>query len=289
MICGIIDKLATLGCDLRKELGPTRRVIIRVSTYVLPRIIFFCWGFYWIEKKSHRITDLDPTYPKDKPALKVAPMIVSNHISFLDIFYYLTSRHCPGFLSKASIAKVPFVGTIARARQGIFVNRTDRKEKDVVLEDIKLRVENIQAGKSYPPILIYPEGTTSNGESIISFKKGAFFSLAPMRIMCLEYPKETFSPAYDNLEFVVIFLGLLSQFYNRIRVHDCGIYDPSHLNLKEESDWVIYSDKVRAIMSKCVGLPTYEIGYQEKMEYYKYTSELKKQLRGGRKDAKKTE
>lgn len=289
LMAGICNTIIVFGADLNKELSPVRRTLVRVNSYLFPRLIFWCWGFYWIEKKYHRIADLDPTYPKDQknPSIK-APVIVSNHISFIDIVYYLTSRYCPGFLSKAGVAKVPIVGKIAKARQSLFVERADRTQKDAILDDLKRRVEDIAAGKPYPPILIYPEGTTADGKNIITFKKGAFCTFAPVRIMVLQYPKETFSPAYDNLDFHVIFLGMLSQFYNRIIVNDCGIYDPSHLNLKEESDWVRYAEKVRAIMCKCIGATPYDIGFQEKNEYYGYSAKFRKQLREAAKQ-KKTE
>lgn len=37
------------------------------------------------------------------------------------------------------------------------------------------------AGKSKVPFLIYPEGSTSNGKYLMSFRKGAFASLLPVQ------------------------------------------------------------------------------------------------------------
>lgn len=36
-------------------------------------------------------------------------------------------------------------------------------------------------GKTKAPFMIYPEGSTCNGEWLMSFKKGAFFSLLPIQ------------------------------------------------------------------------------------------------------------
>lgn len=37
------------------------------------------------------------------------------------------------------------------------------------------------------PLIIFPEGTTSNGNSLLKFKVGAFNDLAPLTIVGLKY------------------------------------------------------------------------------------------------------
>jgi len=37
------------------------------------------------------------------------------------------------------------------------------------------------------PLMIYPEGTVSNGRSILEFKNGAFESLCPITVYSLRY------------------------------------------------------------------------------------------------------
>jgi lysophosphatidylcholine acyltransferase/lyso-PAF acetyltransferase len=43
-----------------------------------------------------------------------------------------------------------------------------------------------EQGKT-PPILIYPEGATTNGEALVYFNKGAFASLRPVQPIVLKY------------------------------------------------------------------------------------------------------
>jgi lysophosphatidylcholine acyltransferase/lyso-PAF acetyltransferase len=45
------------------------------------------------------------------------------------------------------------------------------------LNKIIERSKLIKDGKVFPPVMIFPEGTTTNGKYLISFKKGAFESL----------------------------------------------------------------------------------------------------------------
>ena len=55
------------------------------------------------------------------------------------------------------------------------------------MDAIVERCVNILQGKHFPSLLIFPEGTTSNGTHLINFKKGAFAPMAPVKIFCLKY------------------------------------------------------------------------------------------------------
>eukprot|EP00331_Platyophrya_macrostoma_P032511 CAMPEP_0176458272 /NCGR_PEP_ID=MMETSP0127-20121128/32489_1 /TAXON_ID=938130 /ORGANISM="Platyophrya macrostoma, Strain WH" /LENGTH=257 /DNA_ID=CAMNT_0017848799 /DNA_START=25 /DNA_END=794 /DNA_ORIENTATION=+ len=176
VVCGILCGVLTIGQDLKKEIPAWRKFLIRGVTQSLPRLMLYLFGIYRIERKYHKITDYDPTYPKEfldrKPPTTV-PIAVSNHISFLDIFYFMICRHYPCFLAMKEVASWPIVGWIATVRQAVFVNREDRTAKDAVIEVIKTRVRDIQSGRKFPPMIIFPEGTTSNGQAVMVFKKGA--------------------------------------------------------------------------------------------------------------------
>ena len=36
-----------------------------------------------------------------------------------------------------------------------------------------------------PPLMLFPEGGVSNGASLLTFKRGAFFTHTPVKIYCL--------------------------------------------------------------------------------------------------------
>jgi len=44
------------------------------------------------------------------------------------------------------------------------------------MEKIQQRVNDYNEGKNVNPLLIFPEGTTSNGRGLLKFKIGAFAS-----------------------------------------------------------------------------------------------------------------
>jgi len=51
------------------------------------------------------------TVKKDKD---LYPIVISNHYTWMDIFYFVGSIHCPCFLSKASVAKLPLYGNFIK-------------------------------------------------------------------------------------------------------------------------------------------------------------------------------
>ena len=74
------------------------------------------------------------------------------------------------------------------------------------MELIKQRCDFIMEGKKFPSILIYPEGTTTNGKYIISFKRGAFAHMFPVKIFCLKYDARNFHPAVEPLNPLLHFI-----------------------------------------------------------------------------------
>ena len=88
-----------------------------------------------------------------------------------DVLWAL-SYCAPAFVAKGSMAKTPLIGHLARCLGCIFVYRTRGEKGASVTADIVRRV-NRPPKKTDPPILIFPEGTTTSGvDSLLTFKVG---------------------------------------------------------------------------------------------------------------------
>jgi len=71
---------------------------------------------------------------------------------------------------------------------------------------IKQRCDQIMKGKRLPSVMIFPEGTTTNGKYLISFKKGAFMNMFPIKIFCIKYDVRNFNTALDTIDKLYHFI-----------------------------------------------------------------------------------
>jgi 1-acyl-sn-glycerol-3-phosphate acyltransferase len=89
-------------------------------------------------------------------------MIVSNHLSYLDILAYSACQPCV-FVSKADVQSWPIFGTYARWAGSVFVCRHDRN--DAARANLTV-TETLRSGV---PVVLFPEGTTTDGRQVLRF------------------------------------------------------------------------------------------------------------------------
>jgi hypothetical protein len=66
---------------------------------------------------------------------------------------------------------------------------------------------------------VFPEGLTTNGTGIMSFKKGALLSERSLKPVCLVYDQEgPFSSAYDLLSLGILIILNLCKFGMKVKV-----------------------------------------------------------------------
>ena len=99
-------------------------------------------------------------------------LIVSNHVSWLDIMV-LSSVAPLSFVAKREVAGWPFFGTLARLQRTVFVDRDRRHATGNSRDEMK---ERLQAGDI---LVLFPEGTSSDGRHVLPFKS-SFFGAADM-------------------------------------------------------------------------------------------------------------
>jgi 1-acyl-sn-glycerol-3-phosphate acyltransferase len=96
--------------------------------------------------------------PSNEPALWVC-----NHISWLDILL-LAGNHTVDFIAKSDVGKWPFIGHLVRKSGTLLINRDNKFQ---AYRSLPLIQQRISKG---PPVIIFPEGTTTVGTTTLPFK-----------------------------------------------------------------------------------------------------------------------
>ena len=94
-------------------------------------------------------------------------LVVSNHLSYLDIVIISSVMPC-FFVSKAEIKRWPYFGEAARSGGTIFIDRKSRASTAEVAAQIGERL------KLAIPVLLFPEGTSSDGAQVLRFHSSLF-------------------------------------------------------------------------------------------------------------------
>ncbi len=111
-------------------------------------------------------------------------VVVSNHLSYLDVAIFSAVMKSY-FVAKAEISKWPYFGEAARSGGTIFIDRSSVESAEEVAAEIANRL-------SLPvPILFFPEGTSSDGTSVLPFHSRLFepaaVGLAPVTAASIRY------------------------------------------------------------------------------------------------------
>jgi len=94
-------------------------------------------------------------------------LIVSNHLSYLDIVIYAATVPC-FMVSKAELAGWPVFGFMSRASGTLYVDRSSRLSAIQVTEQVAERI------KGPLPVLFFPEGTSTDGSGLLRFHSRLF-------------------------------------------------------------------------------------------------------------------
>jgi 1-acyl-sn-glycerol-3-phosphate acyltransferase len=99
-------------------------------------------------------------------------LYVCNHVSYLDI-EVLGGRIPGSFVAKAEVATWPFFSTLAKAQRTIFVDRRSAKTNNS-------RDEMLRRLNTGDNLMLFPEGTSSDGTRVLPFRS-ALFAVAQLR------------------------------------------------------------------------------------------------------------
>ena len=149
-----------------------------------------------------------------EPQVEGPLLVVSNHISWLDILVLLAVQPV-NFISRVENAKWPVLGYLIRGSGTIFVARESKRDTARVVAQIAQYLE-AQRGM----VAFFPEGRTSAGTGVAHFHgnmlQAAIDSAVPVQALALDYrlatPEQARSSAvsYADINFVQSVLNTLA-------------------------------------------------------------------------------
>ncbi|KAJ0111334.1 hypothetical protein Patl1_00326 [Pistacia atlantica] len=209
----LATKLALEGWKDKQNPMPLWRSRLMWVTRICARFILFSFGYHWIRRKG-------------KPASReIAPIIVSNHVSYIEPIFYFYEL-CPTIVASESHDSIPFVGTIIRAMQVIYVNRFSQSSRKNAVNEIKRKA----SCDRFPRVLLFPEGTTTNGKALISFQLGAFIPGFPIQPVVVRYPHIHFDQSWGDISLAKLMFRMFTQFHNFMEIEYLPVVHPNENN-----------------------------------------------------------
>ncbi|XP_073123070.1 lysophospholipid acyltransferase LPEAT2-like [Henckelia pumila] len=213
----VATRLALQGWKDKQNPMPKWRCRLMWVTRFSARAILFSFGYHWIKRRG-------------KPAPReIAPIVVSNHVSYIDPIFFFYELF-PTIVSSESHDSMPFVGTIIRAMQVIYVDRFSRSSRKLAVNEIKRKASS----NRFPRLLLFPEGTTTSGRALISFQLGAFIPGFTVQPVVVRYPHVHFDQSWGNITLAKLMFRMFTQFHNFMEVEYLPLVSPLE-NRKENA------------------------------------------------------
>ncbi len=156
-----------------------------------------------------------------------ATLYVMNHISWFDI-PLLASQKPLHFLSKAEVRQWPLIGWLSARAGTLFIQRGASGAAEQSMLEI---IECLQSGGS---VVIFPEGTTTDGSRVRNFHgrllQAAIDAKVKIQPIALRYPYlggiNPYVPYIDDMTFADSVLGLIRSHPLKAELHFLDPIDP---------------------------------------------------------------
>jgi 1-acyl-sn-glycerol-3-phosphate acyltransferase len=141
-------------------------------------------------------------------------LILTNHVSYIDILVILS--HYPSFfVTSVEIKNSSFLGTICKLANCIFVERRkNQRHPNDIHKTVREISKKLFAGQL---VCIFPEGTTSDGSTLLPFKypllKAAEITRSPVHHFAIKYNSNHLKSVtwYGDMKFLPHLFNLCCQ------------------------------------------------------------------------------
>ena len=199
-------------------------------------------------------------------------LIISNHTGFYDIIMNMALHSC-GFLSKEETKDIFLVGTISKGINCLFVKRESKEDRERIFVELEKRQKDFYEGRILSPLCLFPEGTTTNGKYILKFKRGAFYSLLPIKPQIILLDNNlNYSVAIGVGSAVMNYFRSLCYFGCKINLCELPVIKPTEYMFEKyshlgEEKWEVFAEVTRKIMCEIGGLTPSDKTFRDSKRY----------------------
>jgi 1-acyl-sn-glycerol-3-phosphate acyltransferase len=148
----------------------------------------------WMQSVASRLQRVLHVEVDVQGPVPVRGLLISNHLSYVDIMVF--AAHMPVvFISKSEVARWPIFGWYARKAGSLFVRRDQRADAARLGEEMRAVLE---LGRV---LILFPEGTSSDGQTVLPFKSSLFAPVAgtkePLTAAHIQYTLADGNPGED--------------------------------------------------------------------------------------------
>jgi 1-acyl-sn-glycerol-3-phosphate acyltransferase len=138
----------------------------------------------WLQRHSRRVLKIFRLEASVEGPVPACGLLVSNHQSYLDIFV-LASLAPAVFVAKREIRSWPVIGWLTQMGGTLFVDRERRVQVGQVKDEIQAALNRGAL------VVLFPEGGSSNGQTVLPFKspllEPAAQSTHPLSVSAIQY------------------------------------------------------------------------------------------------------
>jgi len=263
------------------------RLFRRYTEILGTRALLFFLGFMNLQFNVVRLQQQKST-PLKTPQVQPGDIIVCNHSSYIDILY-LAFKFSPIFAFGPNNwpKTVPMKGAIVSVKLTVISALLEvfRDPERLPEHCMPLHEAVLLARSYYAPLVVFPEGTTSNGKTLLSFVAPVFDGylgekkqLPTCHVLGIRYECEDFSPTYTVGNPLKHLVQLCCQLSNNLEAKFLG-EDAANTTMMREitsiAEWKM-STHISTTLAAVLKIRKAQLNAKDKREFMDYWYSHKK-------------
>ncbi|KAL6595934.1 hypothetical protein U3516DRAFT_646460 [Neocallimastix sp. 'constans'] len=270
--------------------GPLKWIVGKLFFSCEARLVLLYMGFNWIDSQKVTLTRGRKHTKKETTSVNHGDIIACNCQSYVDIIYFF-SKFNPVFVKIFEDGKVKQISFLEAIKNNGSYPELKEEEGAVSLKDIIKESKEQKKG----PIVVFPEGTTTNGKGLLKFLP-VFKEFTPkdditLHVYSIKYQFYGHNVSYTVGSKFVHFYQLCSKIHHAMTVKYLTSEESQFNDIAAQAELPnsVVEGQLGAHISKLIGqvlrIRKTGLGAKDKQEFLDYYNEINKK---GYKNVKKS-